>query len=108
MHPARSRLENPDSDQPDTGGKTPPAAGRKTETAWLQCELCLRAASGACRLSSVFVHEDQPEDQDDGQSETDANPNSGSVVLLCRNCAALVRGQITESEWRRRVAANVA
>ena len=62
--------------------------------AWTQCELCERAVSAAMpRLLAAFAHPDQH-----------VSPAPGSLILLCRDCMALIHGEIDEDQWRRRTA----
>jgi len=66
----------------------------QTGPAWTQCELCERAVSAAMpRLLAAFAHPNQ---------QVSAAP--GSLILLCRDCMALVRGEIDEDQWSRRTA----
>ena len=67
-------------------------ARRSAPPAWLQCELCTRSASSSRRLTTAFVHDEE------------SAPNPESLLLLCADCSALVRGDIGEDEWHRRAA----
>jgi len=65
----------------------------ETPPTWVQCELCERAASNSLpRLVAAFAN-----------PERKVSSGRGSLVLLCRDCLELVRGNIDESEWRRRI-----
>jgi len=68
-------------------------AAQKTPPTWLQCELCERTASASLpRLVAAFARPD----------EHKAFSERGALVLLCRDCYALIHGEIDESEWRHR------
>jgi hypothetical protein len=81
-----------DSRETGSGGLAQPST--KGGPAWTQCELCERAVSARMpRLLAAFAHPDQQ-----------VSPAPGSLILLCRDCMALVRGEIDEDQWRRRIA----
>jgi len=85
--------EVPASDRVQTGiGSN--AVLEKTPPSWLQCELCARPASGSRRLAPLFQREEAHEGR--------LSPES--LVLLCPDCCALARGEIGETEWRKRTA----
>ena len=65
----------------------------ETPPTWVQCELCERAVSNSLpRLVAAFAN-----------PERKVASGRGSLVLLCRDCLELVRGNIDEIEWRRRI-----
>jgi hypothetical protein len=71
---------------------TPAPAPSKTPPTWVQCELCERTASNSLgRLVATFAN-----------PERKVAAARGSLVLLCNDCLALIRGNIDESEWHRR------
>jgi len=79
------------ADLEDTKLRTlaPVPSSSKTPPTWVQCELCERAASNSQpRLVATF-----------------ANPErkvaAGTLVLLCRDCLALIRGTISEDQWHK-------
>lgn len=70
----------------------PAPSGSKTPPTWVQCELCERTVSNSLpRLVAAFAN-----------PERKVASARGSLVLLCRDCLELVRGNIDESEWHRR------
>jgi len=83
-----------DSDETGSGAVKPAPSGARARPAWIKCELCERAVSAALpRLSAAFARPDQ---------QVPETP--GSLILLCRDCMTLIRGEIDEDEWRQRVA----
>jgi len=75
-----------------TKPKVAPLRSRRPPS-WLQCELCSRAASASRRLITMFAREDEG-----------ATAQPESLMLLCGDCCALVRGEIAEDEWHQRIA----
>jgi hypothetical protein len=78
---------------PDEFGDTPNESAHSglTPPSWLKCELCARPATPSRRLSTIFLEE-----------MLDGAPGPESVVLMCADCCAILRGQIADAEWRRR------
>lgn len=71
---------------------SPVQAASQAPPTWVQCELCERAASNSLpRLVATFAN-----------PERKVAAARGSLVLLCRDCLALIRGNIDETEWRHR------
>ena len=94
MPPARPVTPPPQDGQlKPAQPKTVAPLRSKTPPSWLQCELCARAASAARKLVTVFARED----------EVHGAPQPESLMLLCRDCCALVQGEIAEDEWRKRI-----
>ena len=92
MLPPRASLSNvPVEPTPDAKPKVAPLRSKRPPS-WLQCELCTRAGSFTQRLRPVFAREDHQE----------GNQQPDSLMLLCTDCCALVKGEIGEDEWRRR------
>jgi hypothetical protein len=81
-----------DSNETGSGAHKPAPSAVQARPAWIKCELCERAVSAVLpRLSAAFAGPDQQVPQ-----------TPGSLILLCRDCMTLIRGEIDEDEWRRR------
>jgi hypothetical protein len=60
-----------------------------TPPTWVKCELCERAGSNSQpRLVATFATPER-------------KVAAGSLVLLCRDCLALIRGNIDEDQWHK-------